>query len=234
MERTAKKKQLRLKTSKKDKEVTIEKSYLAIYNFAQFGGWAYLFFLIMGVWLEYMLEPSTAAVEAWDTVRVTLLIFQNAQVLEILHVMIGLVSSNLLTTSIQTLMKLFIVIICYLLPSARESFAFSSLIFAWSAGEIIRYMYYAMSNPLIVGKQTPDFVPYLRYTGFIVLYPIGFLSEFVILLKAFGAAQSGSYSIFVLPLGALLLGYWPVAAYMYKSMLRQRAKHLNPAKEASE
>jgi hypothetical protein len=39
MERTAKKKQLRLKTNKKDKEVTIEKSYLAIYNFAQFGGW---------------------------------------------------------------------------------------------------------------------------------------------------------------------------------------------------
>jgi hypothetical protein len=70
-------------------------------------------------------------------------------------------------------------------------------------------MYYAMSNPLIVGKQTPEFVPYLRYTGFLVLYPIGFLSEFAILLKAFGAAQGSSYSIFVLPLGVLLLGYWP-------------------------
>jgi hypothetical protein len=44
---------------------------------------AYLFFLIIGVWLEYLLEPSTAAIEAWDTVRVTLLIFQNAQVLEV-------------------------------------------------------------------------------------------------------------------------------------------------------
>lgn len=43
MERTAKKKQLRLKRSEKEREITVEKTYLVIYNFLQFGGWCVIF-----------------------------------------------------------------------------------------------------------------------------------------------------------------------------------------------
>lgn len=70
---------------------------------------------------------------------------------------------------------------------------------------MIRYAYYAMSNPLVAGRQTPDFVRHLRYSAFLVLYPVGFLSEFVILYKAFAAASG----IFNLILIGLMVVYWP-------------------------
>lgn len=48
-----------------------------------------------------------------------------------------------------------------------------SLIFAWSITEVIRYSFYALKE---VGS-VPALLTWLRYTTFIVLYPIGVSSE---------------------------------------------------------
>ena len=59
----------------------------------------------------------------------------------------------------------------------RESPAYVTMLSAWTLTEMVRYLFYALSVvDLKVGMVT-----WLRYTLFIVLYPIGAGSELVAL-----------------------------------------------------
>ena len=52
---------------------------------------------------------------------------------------------------------------------ARQSLGFPMLLTAWTLAEIIRYSFYFMG---LIGKNIPV-LTWLRYTMFIVLYPLG-------------------------------------------------------------
>ena len=57
-------------------------------------------------------------------------------------------------------------------------FSAGTMILAWSMSEMIRYSYYLLRE-LFGGSAdaTPYLSTWLRYSGFIVLYPIGVASE---------------------------------------------------------
>ena len=62
----------------------------------------------------------------------------------------------------------------YLPLQARTNPAFASMIIAWSFSEIIRYSFYTFN---LLGLQPPQWLVWIRYSAFYVLYPIGAGSE---------------------------------------------------------
>ena len=68
----------------------------------------------------------------------------------------------------------------YLLPASLQNVPVASLYMAWSVAESIRYPFYALS----LFDACPPFLTWLRYTAFIVLYPIGIFSECTVVYTA--------------------------------------------------
>ena len=69
-------------------------------------------------------------------------------------------------------------------PQVAASPAYASMLVAWSVTEVIRYTYFGFN----VAASPPDFLVWLRYNTFFVLYPLGILSEVWLILAATGPA----------------------------------------------
>ncbi|XP_071452115.1 very-long-chain (3R)-3-hydroxyacyl-CoA dehydratase hpo-8 [Hetaerina americana] len=204
------------------------KSYLFVYNFAQVIGWSYILFLVLN---HYFMPMNSKTL--WESVRLPLIIFQNAAVLEILHAALGFVHSNVLITTLQVFSR--VMAVCgVLIPfeESQQSFGFVFLIFAWTITEIIRYSYYAIN---IVGN-VPYFIIWCRYTFFIILYPIGASGEVISMYYAQDSVAHSkmftvempnilnvtfSYRYFLL---INMFLYLPLFPQMYLHMFAQRRK----------
>ncbi|RZF36620.1 hypothetical protein LSTR_LSTR007323 [Laodelphax striatellus] len=203
-------------------------SYLLAYNGLQVVGWSYLLFQVAR---HYLSGKGNDTI--WEEVKPTVIVFQNAAVLEILNVAVGLVKSNLMITIFQVLSR--VMVVCGVLlatPTGPLSPGMPLMLFAWAVTEIIRYSYYALN---IV-----NFVPYAlvwcRYTFFIALYPIGVTGEllcfywaqhYVAKTKAWSYELPNtlnftfSYNYFLL---AVMFSYIPLFPQMYMHMVNQRKK----------
>uniref|UniRef100_A0A0P4VR67 Very-long-chain (3R)-3-hydroxyacyl-CoA dehydratase n=1 Tax=Rhodnius neglectus TaxID=72488 RepID=A0A0P4VR67_9HEMI len=165
-----------LGSSKNSDSFTAVKAYLLLYNSVQVVGWAYVLFLTVN---HFISGKNVATL--WDVVKPTLLIFQNAALLEVLNVALGYVRSNLMVTFLQVMSR--VIVVCGVLwatPTAPLSYGLPMLLIAWSVTEVIRYSFYALN---IIGA-----VPYLliwcRYTFFYALYPIGVTGELLCIFAA--------------------------------------------------
>lgn len=92
----------------------------------------------------------------------------------------------MLTTFVQVAGRstvLWIVIEAY--PSAALSASYACMVLAWSAADVIRYLYFA--TRLVGGHQYQNLI-WLRYSAFYVLYPIGIASEIGVVSHAVSEA----------------------------------------------
>eukprot|EP00891_Asterochloris_glomerata_P007862 jgi/Astpho2/7862/Aster-06146 len=112
--------------------------------------------------------------------------------MQVVHSALGLVRSPLMTTGMQVLSRMWVlwgiilavpkettdgaVRLAPLLPELN----LSSLLLAWGITEVIRYSFYALKELSIV----PYPLLWLRYTTFIVLYPLGVASELAMVYLA--------------------------------------------------
>merc|ERR1711892_643096 len=101
------------------------------------------------------------AVSEWP-----LIVSQTAAVMEIVHAAVGLVRSGVSTTAMQVFSRIFLLWgVLILVPEVQTEMAVTSMLFAWSVTEVVRYSFYVAN---IVG-----FVPYpllwCRYSFFYVL-----------------------------------------------------------------
>ncbi|KAG8231072.1 hypothetical protein J437_LFUL010698 [Ladona fulva] len=218
------------KTSKKvdKKPGMFVKGYLFFYNFAQVIGWSYLLFLI-GTYYSDTSKHSSL----WETVKITVIIFQNAAILEIFHAALGFVHSNVMITTFQVFSR--VMAVCgVLIPfqSSQESIGLPLLLLAWTITEIIRYSYYAIN----IFGLVPYFIIWCRYTFFIVLYPIGVTGELLALYAAQAEVAETkrwttempnflnftfSYRYYLL---FVMFLYLPLFPQMYLHMFAQRRK----------
>lgn len=158
------------KTTKKSSGSSIVgKLYLIAYNTVQTLGWSYLLWQT----LIHFLNRGTLDT-FWKEIKWTVVIFQNAAVLEVLHAAVGLVPSGVFITLAQVYSRVFLVCGALLVThGATVSPGLPLCILAWSITEIIRYAYYALN----LVKSVPDFLLVLRYSTFLVLYPVGVTGE---------------------------------------------------------
>lgn len=220
--------------SKKQQSFFI-KTYLFGYNFIQVLGWSYLLYQI----INYFTINTTNKDSLYDTVKCTVIIFQNAAVLEIFHAATKLVPSNPVITTFQVFSR--VMVVCGVLMPTLEGRTGPGLplaLLAWSVTEIIRYLYYALN----IANVMPHFLVWLRYTTFIILYPIGVTGELLCFYGAQNEVSKTDMWTIGLPnplnfsfhyrhfLIFIMLLYIPLFPQMYLHMFSQRRKILGPQK----
>ncbi|CED82881.1 Protein tyrosine phosphatase-like protein PTPLA (contains Pro instead of catalytic Arg) [Phaffia rhodozyma] len=191
-------------------------------------------------------------------------VVQTCAVLEVVHSALGWVRSPVGTTISQVASRLWSVwAVVEQFESARTSSVYTTMVFAWSCAEIVRYLFYAFS---LLGIESYPLL-WLRYTLFYVLYPLGAGSEFYLaysvlppavnlpivgphvrqVFKTLGLGQAASsvgfwatkmggqgWDMMDLVRGGLLL-VWPPSLYaLYTYMISQRKKALGTGKKIGE
>lgn len=110
----------------------------------------------------------------WEHCSTVIATFQTIQLIEVLHAAIRFVPSSPVTTFIQILSRLVLVWgVLVPIPAARSSLGVPLLLVAWSIAECTRYFYYGFH----LYDSAPHLATWLRYTLFIVLYPMGVSGE---------------------------------------------------------
>ncbi|CAH8652818.1 Very-long-chain (3R)-3-hydroxyacyl-CoA dehydratase hpo-8, variant 2 [Schistosoma haematobium] len=211
--------------------MNIKKSYLGIYNGFQLMGWGYILSLyifessIKRKWFEFSVQAD-----------IFLRLFQSLAVAEIIHSAVGLVRSSVMTTMLQVSSRLLVVWgILYIVPEvARDNLGVPLIVISWSIAEMIRYSYYVAD----ICRVKLNLLTWLRYSGFMVLYPTGISGEVLLIVSGIKRLKETEEYSFNLPnalncslyywfaLVTILITYIPGSKTMYTHMMRQRRKVL--------
>ncbi|GKV01027.1 hypothetical protein SLEP1_g13627 [Rubroshorea leprosula] len=143
----------------------ILKLYLCTYNSLQFLGWTISLFRILG-----SLVSTNSLSGAYASSGDLICMLQTCAFLEVVHGAIGIVPSGVLFPFMQWAGRThFLLVVVRKIDEVQELPSVFITFFAWSLSEVIRYSHYALS----ILSSCPSWLSYLRYTAFIVLYPIG-------------------------------------------------------------
>jgi very-long-chain (3R)-3-hydroxyacyl-CoA dehydratase len=180
----------------------------------------------------------------WENCQLPLKVSQSIAIMEVLHAIVGIVRSPVMITATQVASRLWILWgIVNLAPEATTTsvvtvgvvqLSLVTLLTAWCLSEIIRYGFFALKE---IGSQ-PDLMVWLRYSGFLILYPLGVSSELamvwlalpVIRLKGLWSISlpnplnfSVSYDVVCI---LAVCAYLPGFPQLFGYMLKQRRKVL--------
>ncbi|XVF68694.1 hypothetical protein PTKIN_Ptkin11bG0022100 [Pterospermum kingtungense] len=143
----------------------LTKLYLLTYNSLQALGWAISLFRILNSFIA-----TNSVNGAYASAGDLICLLQTCAFLEVVHGAIGIVPSGALFPLMQWSGRThFLLAIVRQIHEVQELPAVFITFFAWSLSEIIRYSHYAL-NVFGIG---PSWLTHLRYTAFIVLYPMG-------------------------------------------------------------
>lgn len=95
--------------------------------------------------------------------------------------------------------------VCWPFPENNSSAWYSSMLVAWSLTEVMRYSYFALKQV----EAVPGWLHWLRYSAFLVLYPVGISSEVAMTLQALFGNAKYLAPWYPYALGAVLLSYIP-------------------------
>ncbi|EQC38270.1 hypothetical protein SDRG_04695 [Saprolegnia diclina VS20] len=169
----------------------IKTAYLVLFNVASCLGWAY----VLGQTLQQLYADqnlATTSAGLWDLIGEPLKIVQTMAIMEVVHALIGLVRSPVGSTFMQVSSRLWLVwAINVLCPESRTHWGFVLMVASWGLVEVPRYAFYALN----LLDAVPDWLFFLRYHLFMVLYPSGVTGEVTCMLKALPLLSTGAYSI---------------------------------------
>lgn len=213
----------------REPKVQLPHMYLITYNLVSTVLWAVIFVTnlkdIVAVLFPGTFDSYYLFHEFTDFPHKLLVITQVMNTIcEILHSLTGLTKSPVSVVLLQFFARDVICIgVCYLVPlsSGNYSPAFMGLLVAWSVVELIRYPYYLLK----IGEfQVPGWLNWLRYSAFLVLYPLGLVTEPVVVYKSLAYIDNWfHYYFFTLGLGMYIPGMY----ILYSYMLKQRRKMLS-------
>ncbi|OMJ30355.1 Very-long-chain (3R)-3-hydroxyacyl-CoA dehydratase 1 [Smittium culicis] len=212
--------------AKEKKLSPIVKNYLIAYNVVSAALWGY----VLVASANHILSGKSHS-NLFGVVGHKLISIQTLASLEIVHSILGFVSSGVITTMSQVYSRLMLVWgILYLLPfiGIFDQVGVPMLIFAWSITETIRYPFYVLAILDI------KFYPLLwaRYTFFYILYPLGVAGELLTIYRALPAAKLLNVNYYYFLIGMMAL-YPPAFYSLYTHMIKQRRKQLRSSSPPS-
>lgn len=146
-------------------------AYLKYYNFFSCCLWLSL---ALGYWLHLFPELYSWI---WP-----LTIVQGLAIFDIIHASAGWVKTPVFTTVIQYVSRMFVtgilVLAMFWWPLSDDFWVISGskvIMMVWPLSEIIRYWYYFGNKGMLITR--------LRYSAFIILYPLGVLAEWLVMGK---------------------------------------------------
>lgn len=172
----------------------------------------------------------------WSIVEMPLKYAQTSALLEIVHSALRLVRSPLISCFMQVFSRIALLWgVCNISKESISCYGFILMVLSWSTVEIPRYLYYVITK---LNIKCPEWLLFLRYHLFMVLYPTGITGELWCLLKSLNYIKNSNIYSIALPnewnfcfnyyyfmLFALVL-YIPGSPFMYNTMLRSRQKHV--------
>uniref|UniRef100_A0A0E0JE33 Very-long-chain (3R)-3-hydroxyacyl-CoA dehydratase n=1 Tax=Oryza punctata TaxID=4537 RepID=A0A0E0JE33_ORYPU len=231
----------------------LRRLYLSVYNWVVFIGWSLLASFFAGIsWIgQSRAQVSLSMILAllgdghdavYAAIERHLLFAQTAAIMEILHSILGLVRSPMSSTLPQITGRLFITWgILWSFPETHSYILVTPLIVSWSITEVIRYSFFGIKESF---GFTPSWLLWLRYSTFIVCYPVGMVSEVGLIYIAFPFMKASekycirvpnkwnfSFDYFYFSAFFMAL-YVPVFPYLLLHMVAQRKKALSKAKTA--
>ncbi|KAK3368137.1 tyrosine phosphatase-like protein [Podospora didyma] len=194
-----------------------KKAYLILYNAASAIAWATILGRVAVVY--FWKSPAFVSLVVDNFARIT----QTFAIMEILHALTGVVPAPVFTTVMQVASRLVLIWgICFPFPELSTSAWYSSMLTAWATTEVIRYTYFALKQV----NAVPDMLNWLRYSAFLVLYPIGISSEVAMIIRALLGPAGQMVDFYPYALFAILLSYIPGSVILYSHMLKQRGKNV--------
>ncbi|KAI9373708.1 tyrosine phosphatase-like protein [Aspergillus egyptiacus] len=190
------------------------RAYLLVYNTTSALLW-------LRILVAVITSPATPTI--YTTIEPWTRWTQTLAVVEILHAATGLTRAPIFTTFTQIFARSVQVwAINYGFPAVTAtSPAYGTMLFAWSTADVVRYLYFVV---LLGGGSVPGVLKWLRYSLFIVLYPVGIGSEWWLMYRA--AAETSSSIVAGIFYFCLAL-YGPGSVMMYSYMVKQRRKTLS-------
>ncbi|XP_023024038.2 3-hydroxyacyl-CoA dehydratase 2 [Leptinotarsa decemlineata] len=167
-----------------------KKVYLTFYNLFMFIGFMYITCVLC---LKYTRDGPDFFPVVYEHVGRVVCVMQLLQCLEILHPLFGYVKGGMFLPFVQIVGRLFVLFLnVEKEPRIQKMPVVFYLFLSWSAIEIIRYPYYMTQ----LYKKENKLLTWIRYSAWIILYPVGFICEGVILFRnLIFVDQSGKWSI---------------------------------------
>lgn len=219
-------------------------TYLLAYNAISFFLWSTV--TLRAILLMPALASHGKLYGIYDALFTFLRATQTLALLEIAHAALGLVRANPVTTAMQVASRLMLVwgvLTPYPeLIVTRNAFgrsqqgtvsgpvALAGCHLAWGVTEMIRYGFFVWKEG--ISDAVPDWLVWLRYNTFFVLYPIGISSEVVLMYLALEPAQDGKTG-YECVLKAVIAIYVPGSYILYTHMMAQRRKIVKGKSKAS-
>jgi very-long-chain (3R)-3-hydroxyacyl-CoA dehydratase len=177
-----------------------KKAYLILYNAASAVAWATILgrVAVVAGWKGAPFVPLVVD----NFARIT----QTFAVMEVLHALTGVVPAPVFTTVMQVASRLFLMWgVCLPFPQLNTNVFYSTMLVAWSLTEVMRYSYFALKQI----DAVPAWLHWLRYSAFLVLYPLGISSEVAMTLSAIWGPADELSSWYTFGLTAVLALYGP-------------------------
>ncbi|CAD8068061.1 unnamed protein product [Paramecium sonneborni] len=171
-----------------------------VYNISQLIGWS----AILGLVLMELVNGTEKTGQIVCLVHV----MQISQIYDLISNIVGLTSGSLISNILQLGGRL-VVALLFMYDGVCFCCLINAVI-AWSLAEIIRFSYYLFKNNSICKS--------LRYSAFMILYPIGILGEIRTVNQSL--AVYGEMQVRGLQLILILGGF-----FMYGQMLSAKRKH---------
>jgi len=156
-------------------------------------------------------------------------IFQFLMIMDVVHALLRLVGTSPMTAAMQVASRVAVVAILLTNEIARTTvLGLSLILFAWCPTEVLRYSYYIINS--LCGDKIPKILTWLRYSTFIILYPIGISGELIIMYTSIAYYRTHQ-TLYWFPyvIYAIFVIYIPGSIYLYTHMIHQRKKKLSPA-----
>ncbi|ETV73476.1 hypothetical protein H257_11605 [Aphanomyces astaci] len=207
----------------------IKTAYLAGYNVVSAVGWAYILWHLCSLLYDDA-DVVLSSAKLWSRIAIPLEYLQTMALLEVVHALVGVVRSPVGSALMQVSSRLFVLwVVLVLCPSSRYHWGFLLTIGSWSMVEVPRYAFYALS---VIG-WVPDWLFFLRYHLYLILYITGLVGELTCMVNALPFLSTGIYSIelpnkhnIAISLHAVVCGmlvlYVVCCPIMYKHMTTQR------------
>lgn len=190
---------------------SIEK-YLKVYNCLQLIGWL----------LAIIVLPFNFLFASY-----TILLFQIISLIEVFHAYKKWTNSSPWLCFVQTGARLFIIIfsllivvVTFLKPIQYFAAVVYIMFATWCIAEIIRYTYYIT----LLFKKESKIISWLRYSAFIICYPIGIACEFFVMYNVFKYNDILAIKLLMLIAAIVYLFLFP---RLYLHLLQQRKTKLH-------
>lgn len=208
--------------------------YLAAFNVVMAAGWCLVAATLVASAI-YTGSPLSALHLAFTNVGSLVLGLQLLVCMEVVHMTLAWVPPStmnpLLLLHCKVLRRLHLLVVAYFgVPQVHQTAALGFVFVHWAVVDLIRYPFYLLN----MVRACPPLLKWMRYSEFIVMYPISFTSEMYLwwvmypyirewpLEQREGSLEAAAATLY----GWLLLAYlaWRVSTFPfnYRRMLRLR------------